>query len=115
MEEEKALDKKHEDTFESFLLRPFSILRGMKYRRSCDSTGDGEGFKRAVHSSSPHTRKRNGQTRWREGRKANVTKCHLLRLLLGEGRRLVRVAVKFLCFRIEDRRSSRVINESTKE
>lgn len=29
MEEEKALDKKHEDTFESFLLRPFSILRGL--------------------------------------------------------------------------------------
>lgn len=74
------------------LSRSSSILRltGMKYRRSCDSTGDEEGFKRLlcvlsarVHASVMDARKRE---RRKKGER-NELKRHLPRLLVaGRGR-----------------------------
>lgn len=106
MKEEKALNKKIYSNLFRFFFVPFRYYApGMKYRRSCDSTGDGERFKRVVHSSSLHPLRIRARvmdtTRWREGRKQRTQRVKMSSSAVVARRRLVRVAVKFLCFRLE--------------
>lgn len=67
------------------LSRSSSILRltGMKYRRSCDSTGDEEGFKRLLCVLSAHASVMDARKRERRKKgERNELKCHLPRLLV---------------------------------